>query len=113
MGRLVLVRHGQASFDQPEYDRLSPTGEAQARRLGTFWAGIGLKIDAVETGPSERHRRTAAVVGEAYSGAGRVWPEAVVRESWNEHAVDLVLRDPARLSGAVAVEPKVASFAEA
>ena len=34
MGTLVLVRHGQASFMAAEYDRLSPTGEAQARKLG-------------------------------------------------------------------------------
>ena len=34
MALLTLVRHGQASYLQQNYDELSPLGEQQARMLG-------------------------------------------------------------------------------
>ena len=42
MGNLYLVRHGQASFLQQNYDKLSPLGEAQSRLLGEYWAPRGV-----------------------------------------------------------------------
>ena len=62
MGRLVLVRHGQASYGQADYDRLSPTGEQQARALGPTLAGLGL--DALFVGPLRRQQQTAAFARE-------------------------------------------------
>ena len=41
-----MVRHGQASFGQENYDRLSDKGILQMRALGEYWAGIHLGIDA-------------------------------------------------------------------
>lgn len=38
MGRLYLVRHGQASLLDDDYDRLSPLGERQSRRVGEWLA---------------------------------------------------------------------------
>ena len=37
MSRIVLVRHGQASFWAAEYDQLSPLGIEQSRLLGEHW----------------------------------------------------------------------------
>jgi phosphohistidine phosphatase SixA len=34
MARIYLVRHGQASLLEDDYDRLSPLGETQARHVG-------------------------------------------------------------------------------
>ena len=49
---LYLVRHGQASFFAEDYDRLSPLGELQARRLGEFFAARGVRFDAAYSGPA-------------------------------------------------------------
>jgi broad specificity phosphatase PhoE len=65
MGTLYLVRHGQASAFEENYDRLSPLGERQARLLGECWARRGLKLDRVFTGPRVRQRRTAELAAEA------------------------------------------------
>ncbi len=40
MSSLFLVRHGQASFLERNYDKLSAKGEEQARILGRYWAGL-------------------------------------------------------------------------
>jgi len=66
MGRLFLVRHGQASFLSRNYDQLSSLGETQARHLGSYWAKRGMIFDRVGTGPSQRHRQSAQIAGEAY-----------------------------------------------
>ncbi len=65
MGTLLLVRHGQASAFEDNYDRLSTLGERQARLLGEHWARRELKLDRVFTGPRERQRRTAELAAEA------------------------------------------------
>ncbi len=44
MALLFLVRHGQASFGQAHYDQLSDQGRQQARWLGEYFAGRGLKF---------------------------------------------------------------------
>jgi broad specificity phosphatase PhoE len=77
MSLLTLVRHGQASYMSENYDRLSPLGERQARRLGEFWAERGLTWTGVFHGPAQRHIRTMELVGCAYRDAGLPWPEPV------------------------------------
>jgi broad specificity phosphatase PhoE len=94
MGSLLLVRHAQASFFGADYDVLSPLGQEQARRLGDYWAALGLDIDAVYAGPRARHLHTAELVGDRIKGAGRTWPGAVVREAFDEHTADSLLREP-------------------
>jgi broad specificity phosphatase PhoE len=86
MSRLILVRHAQASFGSADYDQLSPVGEEQARRLGAHWAGLGSVVDQVFIGPRLRHRRTAELVGAAFSQAGLPWPEAVSLPELDEYA---------------------------
>lgn len=65
MGTLLLVRHGQASAFEDNYDRLSSLGERQARLLGEWWARRGLRADRVFTGPRVRQKRTAEIAAEA------------------------------------------------
>ena len=38
MSKILLVRHGQASFGAADYDNLSPTGHEQSRVLGAALA---------------------------------------------------------------------------
>jgi broad specificity phosphatase PhoE len=62
MATLLLIRHGQASYGQLDYDRLSERGTAQARVLGEHLAAA--KLDALYHGPLVRQRQTAAVAAE-------------------------------------------------
>src|SRR5262245_36260794 len=92
MSTLLLVRHGQASFLSSDYDRLSPMGEEQARRLGQFWAGRRQKIDAVFTGPRERQIRTAVLAGQVCTEAGMHWPEATQLDELDEMQTEALLQ---------------------
>ncbi|WP_210504113.1 histidine phosphatase family protein [Nocardioides xinjiangensis] len=80
MSRILLVRHGQASFGAADYDDLSPTGHEQSRVLGAALAARGVRADVVVAGEMRRHGQTAAGVLE---GAG--WASDVeVDPGWNE-----------------------------
>ncbi len=63
MGALFLIRHGQASYGEADYDRLSVRGEAQARALGGFLAGA--RLTATFAGPLRRQQQTIAFAREA------------------------------------------------
>lgn len=91
MSHLFLVRHGQASFLEPDYDRLSPKGEAQSRLLGSYWVKHNLTFDAVYSGPCRRQKDTARIVGEEYCKAGLSWPEPQILYQFDEFRADAVL----------------------
>jgi len=91
MSRLFLVRHGQASFLERNYDKLSPKGEEQARILGEYWAGLNLTFDRVYSGPRVRQRETARIAGEAYKAAGMPWPEQTVLQEFDEFQAEAVM----------------------
>jgi broad specificity phosphatase PhoE len=91
MGRVFLVRHAQASFLEPNYDKLSVVGEVQARRLGEFWAQHRIIFDRVCSGPAARHRDTAAIAADAFAKARQVFPQPVVLEEFDEFQGDAVL----------------------
>ena len=80
MGTLYLVRHGQASFGEDDYDRLSPLGHRQARRLGEYlrerFAREGVQIDSVLMGSLTRHRETweGLAQGAGWSHTADIWP---------------------------------------
>jgi len=91
MSILFLVRHGQASFLESNYDKLSAKGEQQSRILGEYWAGLRLGFDRVYSGPKVRQRETARLVGETYKRAGLPWPEPVVLPEFDEFQAELVM----------------------
>jgi len=91
MGRVFLVRHAQASFLEPDYDKLSATGEAQACVLGEYWARHKVVFDRVCTGPRVRHRDTEKAVREVYAQHGLNFPEAVLLDEFDEFQGDVVL----------------------
>jgi broad specificity phosphatase PhoE len=62
MGRLFLVRHGQASFGAADYDQLSDLGHRQCERLGAWFRSHGLHFDAVLTGTLKRHAQSLAAI---------------------------------------------------
>ncbi len=70
MSNIILVRHGQASSLERDYDKLCANGETQARLLGEYWARRGMVFDGVYSGPRVRQRETARIVADAYRSAG-------------------------------------------
>ena len=83
MGQLLLVRHGQASWDAEDYDVLSERGWEQARLLGRSLAQRGVRPDVVLRGGMRRHRETTEAVLEGLAAAGEV-PAVEVDEGWDE-----------------------------
>jgi broad specificity phosphatase PhoE len=88
MGVLVLVRHGQATFHEEDYDKLSALGEEQCRRLGAFWVRHGITFDHVYSGPLARQRRSAEIVRDAYASAGAAFPEIAILPAIAEMPVE-------------------------
>jgi broad specificity phosphatase PhoE len=92
MGLLTIVRHGQASFLQADYDKMSSLGERQARVLGEYWAKHGVAFDHVYAGPARRQIGTAVIVEQVYRKLGLAWPEAVSVPEFDEYAGLEVMR---------------------
>jgi len=92
MNTLTMVRHGQASFLEADYDKLSTLGEKQAADLGIAWARSGHAVDHVYSGPRKRQRKTAEIAAEAYRRAGLDWPEVTILEDFDEYPAESLLR---------------------
>lgn len=75
MGRILLVRHGQASWGADDYDVLSPLGHQQASALGEIWGHRGLAPDRVVIGGLRRHRETCEAAGLTADEVDPGWDE--------------------------------------
>ncbi|MFZ3265583.1 MAG: histidine phosphatase family protein [Terriglobales bacterium] len=93
MSHIILVRHGQASFLEPDYDKLCPNGETQARLLGEYWARRGMVSSRAYSGPRVRQLATSRIVAERYRRAGVVFPEAEVMSEFDEYQAEAVMRE--------------------
>lgn len=74
MATLLLIRHGQASYGEVDYDRLSDRGREQAAALGRWLAHQ--RLDVVYAGPLVRQQQTAAAASSAALEAGAALPPA-------------------------------------
>jgi broad specificity phosphatase PhoE len=92
MALITLVRHGQASFLESNYDKLSELGECQSRILGEYWLRTEATFDQVYYGPACRHRRTGDLVAEVLRRAGQAWPEPVTLPELDEYPGIEVMR---------------------
>jgi broad specificity phosphatase PhoE len=92
MSQIILVRHGQASFLERDYDKLCANGEAQSGLLGEYWSRRGVVFDNSYSGPRLRQLETARIVAEAYGRASLSFPETVVMSEFDEYAAEAVLR---------------------
>ncbi len=93
MSLIILVRHGQASLLERDYDRLCANGETQARLLGEYWSRRGVIFGSAYSGPRVRQQETARIVAETYRSAGLVFPETVVMSEFDEYQAEAVLRE--------------------
>ncbi len=92
MTEVLLVRHGQASFGQANYDVLSERGREQARLLA-HWLGAHYDgFDHVAHGEHVRHRDTYAPVSEHFAAGARALPAPVVHRGFNEFDHEAVFR---------------------
>ena len=69
MTTLLLVRHGQASFGQENYDQLSELGSIQAQMLGQHYASTQRSIDAIFTGSLVRQQDSARHFWDSYQSS--------------------------------------------
>jgi broad specificity phosphatase PhoE len=91
MGRLILVRHAQASFLEQNYDKLSALGETQARLLGEYWAKCNVIFDRVYTGPRVRQKDTAKLMSDQYRKSASKSPTPVVLPEFDEYQAEAVV----------------------
>ncbi|MBX3155418.1 MAG: histidine phosphatase family protein [Deltaproteobacteria bacterium] len=80
MGTLLLIRHGQASYGEVDYDRLSSRGHEQARAIGRFLARS--RLDATYAGPLRRQQETIAT---ARAEGGEAIPAPVTVDELAEY----------------------------
>lgn len=85
MSRILLIRHGQASFGKERYDRLSRMGWRQARILAAHLFQAGHTFDSVCAGELERQQDTAQAVLAHYDGRERPLPPLETVPEFNEY----------------------------
>jgi broad specificity phosphatase PhoE len=91
MSVLTLVRHGQAAAFEKDSDRLTSTGELQARKLAEFWLGRRVQFDEVFTGTLARQVQTERIIAGCYAAADSKWPAPVSVAGFNEYDATGVL----------------------
>lgn len=102
MSLLYLIRHGQASFGDEDYDRLSPKGVRQAEVIGEYFRTTGISFDAVYSGQMNRQidTATAAMASSQQKGDS---PKIELLPQFNEYdsktiittcAPDMMREDP-------------------
>lgn len=63
MAELLVIRHGQASFGQDNYDVLSDLGHQQSRAVGALLRELAWIPDRLVTGTLKRQRDTLSSMG--------------------------------------------------
>ncbi|MGY2876844.1 broad specificity phosphatase PhoE [Marmoricola sp. URHA0025 HA25] len=105
MGQLLLVRHGQASWDGDDYDVLSEAGHRQGELLGIALSARGTRPDVIVSGGMRRHRET---VDNLLHGAGLGSVDVQVDRGWDEYDhVSMLAQVPTSFAGE---KPTAAEF---
>lgn len=78
MSRILLIRHGQASFMKKNYDQLSELGQQQSVRLGHWMMEKGVDPEVLYSGTLSRQQDTCKL------SLGESRPPAI-DASFNEH----------------------------
>lgn len=92
MSTLFMIRHGQASFGQANYDQLSELGIAQAKLLGEYFRNLGIGFDECYSGTMQRHLDTAVQFFQGFSGQKSPCRALNSSEAFNEYDPEAVLR---------------------
>ena len=85
MSEIYLFRHGQASFGEDNYDKLSPNGVKQSQILGRHLAQTGKFFDAIYFGEMERQQKTAQEFIDYCSNNKLTTPQPDISDAFNEY----------------------------
>jgi broad specificity phosphatase PhoE len=88
VGTLYLIRHGQASFGEADYDNLSELGAEQAMHLGKWFASAQIKPTRLIAGGLRRHQQTSRAWAQGFVEQGGMLPDAAMHSidpRWNEY----------------------------
>ena len=85
MGDIYLFRHGQASFGEDNYDKLSPNGIKQAQILARHLVQTGKSFDVICYGEMERQRKTAQEFIDYCSKNEITAPKPNISAAFNEY----------------------------
>ena len=99
MSMLYLVRHGQASFGQPDYDLLSSLGEQQVGLLRDHLHGVAEAPHALYSGTLRRQRDTATIL------AAPTGTTVTLLDGLNEYSAGSLIRAHAAATGAALHDP--------
>jgi len=83
VGEIVLVRHGQASFEGDNYDQLSDIGAQQARILGRYFSDRNIAFHHAVCGDMVRQTETLDAILEVPTKNGA--PTRSVHSGLNEY----------------------------
>lgn len=93
MASIYVIRHGQASFGEDNYDKLSDMGCRQAEVLGEYLRDCGIQFDATYSGDLQRQRKTAELASASQTRPSTHTIDARFNEIQNEEQFkDLVPR---------------------
>ena len=85
MSEIYLFRHGQASFGQDNYDKLSPNGVKQSQILAGHLAQTGKFFDAIYFGEMERQQKTAQEFIDYCNKNQIATPQPAISDAFNEY----------------------------
>lgn len=85
MPSVIFVRHGQATFGEGDYDRLSPRGREQAQVMAEHLVSQRTRIGVVLSGGLGRQRQTAEPIAAALGC------ELELDSRWDEYDSDDIL----------------------
>lgn len=85
MSEIYFIRHGQASFGEKEYDRLSPIGIRQAELLAQHMLHTKQSFDAIYCGTMERQKNSAHELTGCYSKSDFPVPDILVSPDFDEY----------------------------
>ena len=103
MVKVLLIRHGQASFGKENYDELSELGHLQSEVLGSYLASTHSNISRVYRGTLQRHKDTWLGICKSFEKQKLALPECEIHAEFDEldaealtqrHLPKLVLKHP-------------------
>ena len=85
MSEIYLFRHGQASFGEDNYDKLSANGVKQSAILARHLAKTGKSFEAIYFGEMERQQKTAQELLDYYGKNKLATPRPEICDAFNEY----------------------------
>jgi broad specificity phosphatase PhoE len=85
MSNIFLIRHGQASFLEDEYDNLSDKGIVQSEALGSYFLKNKVHFDKIYIGKLKRHQQTFEGFSTSFFKSGIELPNPIYLNELNEH----------------------------